>query len=35
MMKGMSRFILYIQIKAAAMASICAAFFLFYLPKFG
>ncbi len=29
----MSRFILYIQIKAAAMASIGAAFFLFYLPK--
>jgi hypothetical protein len=29
----MSRFILYIQIKAAAMASIGAAFFFFYMPK--
>lgn len=31
----MSRFVLYIQIKAAAMASVGAAFFLFYLPKIG
>lgn len=31
----MSRFVLYIQIKAAAMASIGAAFFLFYLPRIG
>jgi hypothetical protein len=31
----MSRFVLYIQIKAAAMASIGAAFFLFYMPKIG
>jgi hypothetical protein len=30
----MSRVVLYIQIKAAAMASIGAVFFLFYLPKF-
>jgi hypothetical protein len=27
--------VLYIQIKAAAIASTGAAFFLFYLPKFG
>jgi hypothetical protein len=31
----MSRFVLYIQIKAAAMATAGAAFFLFYLPKIG
>lgn len=31
----MSRFILYLRIKAAAVASIGAAFFLLYLPKFG
>jgi hypothetical protein len=31
----MSRFALYIQIKAATMASLGAAFFLFFLPKFG
>jgi hypothetical protein len=30
-----SRFALYLRIKAAAMASIGAAFFLFYMPKFG
>jgi hypothetical protein len=31
----MSRFVLYLRIKAAAMAGIGAVFFLFYLPKFG
>ncbi|HEV8405607.1 MAG TPA: hypothetical protein VGQ13_06855 [Nitrososphaera sp.] len=31
---GMSRFVLYLRIKAAAMASIGAIFFLFCLPKF-
>jgi hypothetical protein len=31
----MSRLIVYIQIKAAAMASVGAAFFLLYVPKFG
>jgi hypothetical protein len=30
----MSRFVLYLRIKAVAMASIGAVFFLFYLPKF-
>jgi hypothetical protein len=30
----MSRLLVYIQIKAAAMASVAAAFFLFYMPKF-
>jgi hypothetical protein len=29
----MSRIVLYIQIKVAAMASIGAAFFLFYMPR--
>jgi hypothetical protein len=29
----MSRLLVYIQIKAASMASV-AAFFLFYMPKF-
>jgi hypothetical protein len=31
----MSRLVIYIQIKAAAMASTGVAFFLFYMPKFG
>jgi hypothetical protein len=31
----MSRFILYIQLKVVVMASVGAAFFLFYLPKLG
>jgi hypothetical protein len=30
----MSRMLVYIQIKAAAMASVGAVFFLFYMPKF-
>jgi hypothetical protein len=31
----MSRFALYLRIKAAAIAGIGVIFFLFYLPKFG
>jgi hypothetical protein len=31
----MSRFVLYLRIKAAAMAGVGAAFFLFYVPKIG
>jgi hypothetical protein len=31
----MSRFVVYLRIKAVAMAGIGAVFFLFYLPRLG